>query len=290
MKTSDKYFYASFVASVAIHILVLTLTFVAPVQRKEPEFRELKIRIGVSKTRLERNKALSEGVKNSGDLANVLNHGAYVKKEVLASQVNAKNTTNLPNINTNIGKKIEESVKVSKKEKIAEVVKDKPKENPIKPEEKQEVKRVVERTSTELVMPEVEQELADLGAKSLNRPEIEVLGSPVGNSIDEDSGALVRYEQMLPLWLQKFKQYPKHARLLKLQGKGIIKITIARNGKVIKSQIEKSTGYAILDGALLDMIERADPVVPVPVDHLPEMNYLTYKMSVEFLPPVVGVR
>jgi protein TonB len=107
--------------------------------------------------------------------------------------------------------------------------------------------------------------------------------------MDEDSVALVRYEQMLPLWLQKFKKYPKHARLLKLKGKGVIKITIARNGKVIKSQIDKSTGYAILDGAMLDMVEKADPVVPVPVDHLPEMNYLTYKMSVEFLPPVAGL-
>ena len=87
---------------------------------------------------------------------------------------------------------------------------------------------------------------------------------------------------MLPLWLEKFKIYPEQAQMLRLRGAGVLKITIRRNGKVLKAEIVETTGHPILDSALLSAVQRADPVIPVPPDHLPEMSVLTYKIKMDF--------
>ncbi len=104
----------------------------------------------------------------------------------------------------------------------------------------------------------------------------------LGNSRDKDAVALVSYEQMLPLWLDKFRGYPDQARVLGIEGSGDVFIKINRSGKILLSSIIKSTGYQVLDDALVQMLKQADPVVPVPADYHRDKKTFSYRIRFEF--------
>ena len=90
--------------------------------------------------------------------------------------------------------------------------------------------------------------------------------------------ARVRYEELLYAWMEKHKQYPMLAQRRGLEGAGVVRVRIARDGHLLENAIVRSTGDATLDRAALDMVRRADPFPGVPADYDGE--------SFEFVAPI----
>ncbi len=105
-------------------------------------------------------------------------------------------------------------------------------------------------------------------------------GSVMGNSMASDAEVLKRYEQMISAWIQRFKVYPDEARRQSMQGEGVVRIRIDRRGNIQYRILEKRTGYQQLDRAILEMVQKANPVPPVPE------NYPRSGEILEFLVPV----
>jgi len=64
--------------------------------------------------------------------------------------------------------------------------------------------------------------------------------------------------------ISQFKRYPDAARKQKQQGDGTVGFRIARDGTVLDAWIEHSTGYPLLDQAIVQAVRDASPVPPVP--------------------------
>ena len=74
------------------------------------------------------------------------------------------------------------------------------------------------------------------------------------------------YAAVLLAWLERHKEYPRPARRRGQEGVVLLYVLIDREGRVLQSRIEESSGYPLLDNAALDMLERAAPVPPLPDD------------------------
>jgi periplasmic protein TonB len=72
------------------------------------------------------------------------------------------------------------------------------------------------------------------------------------------------YFERLRRWLAKYKDYPDAALKQKQQGTVTVEFMLARDGTVLDAQIERSSGFPILDRATLEMLRRASPVPPLP--------------------------
>lgn len=115
--------------------------------------------------------------------------------------------------------------------------------------------------------------------KDKNRLEYKDSGFELGNSLQEFYKGTLTYEQILPLWLNKFRKYPEKARSLGIDGNGVIYLKINRGGVVISVKVIKSTGYKVLDYALVDMVHKAEPVIPVPSYYHPKKKILAFQIS-----------
>lgn len=96
-----------------------------------------------------------------------------------------------------------------------------------------------------------------------------------------NSEAVVRYEQTISLWVQKFKLYPEAARAAGMEGETVVRVRIDRQGNIRHYILERSTGYSELDRAAIDMIRRANPVPAVPTDY-PAGELLEFLIPVNF--------
>ncbi len=65
-------------------------------------------------------------------------------------------------------------------------------------------------------------------------------------------------------WLARHKQYPPAARRRHIEGVGILRFVIRRDGHVLSYGLDKGTGSRILDTEIERMIERAAPLPPMP--------------------------
>ena len=72
------------------------------------------------------------------------------------------------------------------------------------------------------------------------------------------------YAAILLRWLERFRDYPRHARLRGIEGTVTLSLTLARSGSVIAAKIHATSGHAILDDAALAMARNADPFPPFP--------------------------
>ncbi len=131
------------------------------------------------------------------------------------------------------------------------------------------------------VMPVSERQFVrDLAAPTpVAKPEEK---SPMGNSASKEAEVLARYEQLISMWIQKFKQYPNTAKSAGMQGETVVRIRIDRRGNVRYYTLERSTGHAELDRAAVDMIRRANPVPAVPADYPAGGEVLEFLIPVNF--------
>ena len=82
------------------------------------------------------------------------------------------------------------------------------------------------------------------------------LGGRFGNPKD--------YFSLLIAWLNQHKDYPPAVKKKKQQGTVVLAFSIDRNGTVITSRVQESSGYPLLDQAALDMLARANPLPAMP--------------------------
>jgi len=88
------------------------------------------------------------------------------------------------------------------------------------------------------------------------------------------------YTNTLLTWLDRHKEYPWTARRRGMQGRVVLRLAVARSGKVTEARIESSSGAEILDEAAMDMVQRANPVPPLPASFAGDRA--EFRVPVEF--------
>lgn len=66
--------------------------------------------------------------------------------------------------------------------------------------------------------------------------------------------------------LNRFKQYPRAARQARIQGVVMLHFVMDAGGRVLRADIAKSSGRPVLDAEALALIQRAQPLPPLPAD------------------------
>jgi periplasmic protein TonB len=66
--------------------------------------------------------------------------------------------------------------------------------------------------------------------------------------------------------LNRFKQYPRSARQARIEGVVMLHFVMDATGKVLSFDIAKSSGRPVLDAEALALIQRAQPLPPLPAD------------------------
>ena len=94
------------------------------------------------------------------------------------------------------------------------------------------------------------------------------------------AGETKNYVATLQAWLERHKQYPRSARLRRQQGVAMLYFVINREGRVLNYRVQQSSGYTALDEEVADMVERAQPLPPIP-DSMDE-NRLELVVPVQF--------
>jgi periplasmic protein TonB len=131
------------------------------------------------------------------------------------------------------------------------------------------------------VMPVTARQFVRDIAKPAATPAVKSDGAKEGNSAASHAEMISRYEQLISLWIQKFKLYPEQARLQSMQGETVVRIRIDRRGNIRYYALERSTGYEVLDRAAIDMMRRANPVPAVPNEY-PPGELLEFLIPVNF--------
>ena len=89
-----------------------------------------------------------------------------------------------------------------------------------------------------------------------------------GTSNSQRAGGMTgrekKYFGELKRWLDKHKDYPAAAKQEKQQGTVVVWFSINRNGEITVSKIKKNSGNPLLDQAALDLLQKANPVPPIP--------------------------
>lgn len=106
-----------------------------------------------------------------------------------------------------------------------------------------------------------------------------ISGNKLGNRTQAEQEVITKYEQKLALWLQQNHVYPVEARKQGMEGDAVIRMQIDRLGNVRFYELAERTPYDVLNNAVIKMVQRSDPVPPVPDDY--PGDYV-----IEFLLPV----
>ena len=77
-------------------------------------------------------------------------------------------------------------------------------------------------------------------------------------------GAVTDYYALLQAWLEQHRRYPSRARSLRQEGTAFLFFVIDRQGQLLESHLERSSGHALLDEEVLAMVARAAPLPPPP--------------------------
>jgi outer membrane biosynthesis protein TonB len=275
INAQNKYFCTSIFVSLMLHLFVLTILFTVPHPDKNDEYKRVRVKLGKGHFRT------AGAMENAKKYASYNNGAGSYEQKILPGTTNNNiqgaeilddsqqaNKNSVPNVNEIYRKnidKVEENK--NRKSKIA------------KKRQPAHIK--------EIAVPNINREIYTQTAISdVNslEPKEEEEGTIIGNSIMHDAEERGSYKKMLPLWLEKFKQYPLDTSV-KSSGVGEIFIKIDRKGKILLSKIIKTTGSIALDKALAKMIADADPVLPVPSTYYPDKKTFSYKIAVKFESP-----
>lgn len=86
-------------------------------------------------------------------------------------------------------------------------------------------------------------------------------GSATGGG---DPGEVADYLARLQAWLERHKEYPRHARQRRQEGTVMLYFVMDREGRVLDYRVTESSGYDLLDRAVEEMIQRAQPLPGMP--------------------------
>ncbi|HEY5085453.1 MAG TPA: energy transducer TonB [Rhizomicrobium sp.] len=89
----------------------------------------------------------------------------------------------------------------------------------------------------------------------------------------------VDYLSRLEAHLNAYKNYPYDARIHHEEGMVQLRFMLDRTGHVLSYDVVASSGFASLDNEARDMIRRADPFPPMPVDYRGETLDLTVPVN-----------
>lgn len=94
-------------------------------------------------------------------------------------------------------------------------------------------------------------------------------------------GGAADYMSALRAWLERHKEYPPQARRRRVEGTALLVFVMDRQGKVLSHRIERGAGDPSLDRAVIEMIERAQPLPAMP-ESFPQAR-LEVRVPVQFL-------
>jgi protein TonB len=94
-------------------------------------------------------------------------------------------------------------------------------------------------------------------------------------------GGAADYMSVLRAWLEQHKEYPSRARRRRVEGTALLVFVMDRGGRVLSHRIERSAGDPSLDHAVAEMIERAQPLPPMPDSF--QQARLEVRVPVQFL-------
>ena len=95
-----------------------------------------------------------------------------------------------------------------------------------------------------------------------------------------DPAAEANYYAQLSRYLAQHKRYPMAARRQRREGVAEVEFTINRQGQVLSSRIVRSSGHAMLDQEVLEMLTRATPMPSFPSSI--NQNQLVITLPVSF--------
>ncbi|AXS41659.1 energy transducer TonB [Breoghania sp. L-A4] len=128
------------------------------------------------------------------------------------------------------------------------------------------------------------------GAKADSRRGAETVTSDRGRSnangrataTDGERGqaATSNYKGKVLSRLRRAKRYPREARRAGVSGTATLRFTVSRDGSVSGVRIVRSSGAAVLDEAVLDLIRRASPMPSFPSEV--SGNSMTFSVPIRF--------
>jgi protein TonB len=155
------------------------------------------------------------------------------------------------------------------KKKVEEPKPEKPKEKP-KKEKVEKPKPKSEPDPEPEVVPKPAPEMAQQQAARAAAP-VQPSAAPAAPSaadLARVSNAKVTWQGILEAHLRKFRKYPRSALRRNIEGTVLIRFRMDRGGKVLSYSVERTSDHDVLDEAALAMIERANPLPPLP-DEVP---------------------
>lgn len=117
-----------------------------------------------------------------------------------------------------------------------------------------------------------------LVTKSVEQPEMAVAGldrsATNGDLGASTSSSFSDYQRRLYEALARGSRYPPEARREHLSGVTRLAFKLDRDGKVLDSWIQESSGSEMLDAAALAALDRAQPLPPIPANLPPHMDFV----------------
>ena len=74
----------------------------------------------------------------------------------------------------------------------------------------------------------------------------------------------VQFQALLLAHLERHMRYPRAAQLRGQQGIAHLHLVIDRGGRIVRAEIVRSSGYAVLDDEAMATLERARPLPALP--------------------------
>ncbi|OYY39854.1 MAG: energy transducer TonB, partial [Rhodospirillales bacterium 24-66-33] len=87
-----------------------------------------------------------------------------------------------------------------------------------------------------------------------------------GTSVEPPSNTLPTWKGLLLRHLERHKRYPSEAQRSRHEGVTYVRFTMSRDGRILAARIERPSGHAALDQEGLELLQRAQPLPPLPHD------------------------
>lgn len=84
-----------------------------------------------------------------------------------------------------------------------------------------------------------------------------------GHVTADTTQQISRWHTLVLAHLERYKRYPRVAKIRYQEGTAMVHFSIGRTGTVLSTRLEKSSGFPLLDQEGLDLVKRASPI-PAP--------------------------